>query len=371
MTFWEQPPSTQWVALKLGDAVVAEVWFKPADRPLALTFRVPHTSFQLPGLAEQLTAESLLGVVGLTAEEVESWRLERASRSGMGRSYADLRQPLPPPSQLVTHLTMHVALKQPPPVATEAEDDEPLLPVDPPGKGDPVVPVDAPEKDESAPSVAPAGDDQPFLPLDLPENDVPLLPLDSAEIAEPGIPEETWQELEGRWKAIEGVEAAVDTLRIRLEGLRADMENLSRKTLTAEEKVHALGADMSRWNKTRSRVHYATPKVREFIHRATWAAGTPERKRLEELFKNDARPDIPLAEVDKLREELENLLKDRQVLSANGVLVRQECEGITTDMRTALRTLQSNAAARARKNAHASRGQGKFFKDVRRLSGAD
>jgi hypothetical protein len=36
-----------------------------------------------------------------------------------------------------------------------------------------------------------------------------------------------------------------------------------------------------------------------------------------------------------------------------------------------LKTLQSNAAANAQKKMNATRAKGKFFKDVRRLSGAD
>ena len=127
------------------------------------------------------------------------------------------------------------------------------------------------------------------------------------------------------------------------------MEAASRKMLTTEEKVHALNADVAQWNKAKSRVIYALPKVREFIHRSTWAMGTPERKKLEELFKNHIRPRIPFPQMDKVREQLENLLKDRQVLSAHGVTVYQECKSISADIQGAFRTLQSNAAANARK----------------------
>src|SRR5262249_14714734 len=150
-----------------------------------------------------------------------------------------------------------------------------------------------------------------------------------------------------------------------------EMEALSKRTLTAEEKVHALGADVARWTKAKSRVHYAVPKVREFIHRATWATGAPEWKALEEYFRHDAPLEILMTQVDKLREQLENLLKDRQVLAAHGVMVSQECENITTDMESAFTTLQENAATNARKNARATQPQSKFFKDVRRMTGAE
>jgi hypothetical protein len=146
-----------------------------------------------------------------------------------------------------------------------------------------------------------------------------------------------------------------------MEGLRAEMEAASKKTLTTEEKVHALNADVAQWNKAKNRVHYALPKMREFIHRATWAIGTPERKKLEEIFKNHIQPQIPFPQMDKVPEQLENLLKERQVLSAQGVTVYQECISISADIQGALRTLQSNATANARKKMAATRKKGKFF----------
>ena len=70
---------------------------------------------------------------------------------------------------------------------------------------------------------------------------------------------------------------------------------------------------------------------------------------LEELIKNHIRPRIPCPEMDQIEEQLENLLKDRQVLSAHGVSAYQDCKSIATDIQGALRTLQSNAAANATK----------------------
>ena len=289
VNFSEQPPSKQWAALKYRGEKFAEVWFKPEGEPFALTFRIPQKSFQIPGMGQRLTTENLLKAVAIATEEVESWRHGGVSHSGMNGSNPELGHPLPPPPQDVTHLNLYVSLK-PPPQAV------------------------APE-----------------------------------ESGEPEIPEAKWQDLEARWKAILGLEATMDTLRISMEGLRAEMEAASRKTLTAEEKVHALNADVAQWNKAKSRVLYALPKVREFIHRSTWAMGTPERKKLEELFKNHIRPRIPFPQMDKVLEQLENLLKDRQVLSAHGVTVYQECKSISADIQGALRTLQSNAAANAPK----------------------
>jgi hypothetical protein len=136
------------------------------------------------------------------------------------------------------------------------------------------------------------------------------------------------------------------------------MEASFKKTLTTDEKVHALNADVLQWNKAKSRVHYALPKVREFIHRATWAMGAPERKKLGELFKKHIQSHIPFPQMDRVSVELDHLLKDRQVLSAHGVAVHQECNSIATDIQGALRTLQSNAAANARKKRSGPRPKG-------------
>jgi hypothetical protein len=301
VNFAEQPPSKQWAALKYRGEKLAEVWFKPEDQPFALTFRIPQESFQIPGMGQLLTTGSLLKAVGIATEEVESWRHGDVCHSGMDGSNPELGHSLPPPPQDVTHLTVHVSLK-PPPEAV------------------------APE-----------------------------------EGGEAEIPLARWQDLEARWNAILGLEATIDILRQRMEGLRTEMEAASRKMLTADEKVHALNADVAQWNKGKSRVHYALPKVREFIHRATWAMGTPERKKLEEIFKNHIQPQIPFAQVEKVPEQLESLLKDRQALSAHGTTVYQECQSISAEIQGALRTLQSNAVANARKKMSAARKKGKFI----------
>ena len=156
-----------------------------------------------------------------------------------------------------------------------------------------------------------------------------------------------WQDLEVRWKNVLGLEATMDTLRISMEGVRAELDALLKRMLTTEEKMNALSADVLQWNKAKTRIHYALPKVREFIHRATWAKGAPERKRLEELFKNDGGASVPVPRMDKVAEELEVLRKDRQVLSAQGVSVHQECKTIAAEIQGALSRLLSNAAARA------------------------
>jgi uncharacterized protein YoxC len=299
--FSEQPPSKQWAALKYRGETIAEAWFKPEGEPFALTFRTPQKSFQARGMGQRLTTENLLKAVGIATEEVESWRHGGASHSGMSGPNPELGHPLPAPPQDVPHLMLSVSLKPPPQ------------------------------------AVAPG------------------------ESREPEAPSAKWQDLEARWKAIEGLEATIDTLRLKMEGLRAEMEASSKKTLTTDEKVHALNADVAQWNKAKNRVHYALPKVKEFIHRATWATGTPERKQLGEFFKNHVRHHAPVPEMDEVLQQLEHLLKDRQVLSAQGVMVYQECNSISADIQGALRTLQSNAAAKARAKMGEARKKGKCF----------
>jgi hypothetical protein len=301
LNFSEQSPSKQWAALKYRGEQFAEVWFKPEGEPFTLTFRIPRESFQVPGMGQLLTTDNLLKAVGIATEEVESWRHEGASPSGMNRPDSELSHPLPPPPQDVTHLNLYVSLKPPPR------------------------------------AVAPN------------------------EGSEPEVPEAKWQDLEARWNVILGVEASIDTLRISMEALRAEMEASLRKTLTADEKLHAFNADVAQWNKAKSRVQYALPKVREYIHRSTWATGTPERKKLEEIFKNHIQPRAPFPQMDQVVEQLESLLKDRQVLSAHGVSVHQECKSISADVQGALRTLQSNAAANATKKRGETSKRGKYF----------
>ncbi len=175
----------------------------------------------------------------------------------------------------------------------------------------------------------------------------------------PEAPAVRWQDLEARWNAILGLEASIDSLRQRLEGTLSEMETASKRTLTTDEKVHALNSDVAQWNKAKTRVHYAVPKAREFIHRATWATGTPERKKLEVIFKDHIQPQVPFPEIDKVPEQLDHLLKDRQVLSAIGVTVLQDCQGIVAEIQGAIRTLQSNAAARAQKERNAKGARSK------------
>jgi hypothetical protein len=116
------------------------------------------------------------------------------------------------------------------------------------------------------------------------------------------------------------------------------------------------------WNKAKSRVHYVIPKAREFIHRATWALGVPERKRLADIVRSHLEPRVPFPDVDAFREQLEHLQKDRQVLSGQGAAVTQECRAVLGDIQRSLGTLQRNAADRARQKRSARKWEkGKHF----------
>jgi hypothetical protein len=318
MNFSEQAPSKQWAALKYRGEKFAEVWFKPEGDPFALTFRIPQNSFQIPGLGPQLTTENLLKAVAIAPEEVESWRHGDVSHSGVSGADPELRNPLPPPPQDLPHLEIFVRLKPPPQAAAANE------------TGDA-----AHESGKSEISAA------------------------------------MWEDLEARWKAILGLEAAMDTLRISMDGLRMELEASLKKTLSTEEKLHALRADVAQWTKAKSRVHHTLPKIKEYIHRAMWVMGTPERKQLEELYKNHIQPQIPFPQMDKVLEQLEYLLKDRQVLTAHGTTVYHECKNIHAAVHGALRMLVSNAAVNAKRKKNATKGKGKFFKDIRRWTGAE
>jgi uncharacterized protein YoxC len=168
-----------------------------------------------------------------------------------------------------------------------------------------------------------------------------------------------WHELHARWKTVLGLEAAVDRLRQSVDGLRAQVDASARQTLAVDDKLHALAADVAQWTKAKSRAHFALPKASEFVHRATWAAGTPERKRLGELFANLAETEPADPPSANAADQLEALRKDLQVLSATGTAVSQECKAIITDVQGALRRLQTNAAVRASKKRGGTGAKGK------------
>src|SRR5207302_6846971 len=104
VNFSEQPPSKQWAALTSRGERIAEVWFKPEGEPLALLFRIPQSSFHIPGIGQRLTTENLLKAVAVATDEVESWRHASASHSAPDGSDPELTNPLPPPPHDMTHL---------------------------------------------------------------------------------------------------------------------------------------------------------------------------------------------------------------------------------------------------------------------------
>lgn len=290
MNFAEHPPSKQWSALKYQGLKFAEVWFKPAGEPLALAFRIPRESFQIPGMDQQLTIENLVKAVGVAPEQVESWRQDNLTHSGNHGSQFDLSKPLAPPSQ-GAYVEMEVRLHRP----------------------------------ATPPSLTP---------------DSSFMTADSLAI---------WHDLDARWKTILSLEASMDALRISMETLLHELEAAWKKPLTMEEKTYAPRADVAQWTKAKNRVHVAVPKMKEFIHRSVWVVGEPERKRLGELYEKHIQPQVPFAHIDEVVKQMEGLRKDRQVLAAQGKMVYQECRGIAAEVHGALRTLQSNAANARRK----------------------
>jgi hypothetical protein len=297
----EQVPSDEWVALEHMWEEIAEAWFKPEGEGSTFMFRVPRDRFQTAEARERLTIEDLLEAASISIDEVESWRLGDDSHSTVDGTNPELRHPLPPPPPDATHLTVYVHLKPPAHAAVGNEGGE---------------------------------------------QEMPLKQL---------------QALEACWRTILGLETSIDTLRLNMESLRVELEAAFRKSLTVEEKCHALQADVVQWTKAKSRVHYALPKVREFVHRATWASAVPERKRLEELVTEYIEPRIALPQMDEVRDQLNHLQKDRQVLFAQGNSVYQEGRALLADIQRALSTLQRNAADRARQKRSAGREKGKHL----------
>ncbi len=288
-----------WVTLIYQGEEIAEAWTMPEGDGFTFVFLVPRNRLEIE--EPNLSVETLLLAAGIERDGVESWRLGDDSRSGAGGDDPGLGFPLPPPPEDDDQLTVYVQLKRP------------------------------------EPEVA----------------------VDEGEIEE--IPLEKWQYLDGLWSAILSLESSIDATRLGMDGLRAEMDSAFKRPLAVEEKLNALQADVAQWTKAKSRVHHALPKVREFIHRATWAQTVAERKLLEELVKDHVRPRVPFAGVDKVRERLEHLQKDRQVLLATGNAVQQECRGILGEIQRATAALQRNAAERARQKRSAGREKGKHF----------
>ena len=198
------------------------------------------------------------------------------------------------------------------------------------------------------------------------ESRLPLPPEPGAAIhvrlkapaAAEDLPPEVWQYLETAWRTILGLEASIDSSRLGMESLRSEMDAAFKRPLATEDKLNALQNDVAQWTKAKSRIHHSVPKAREFVHRATWALAQPERKSLEEIFKQHIEPRIPLPDADQVRLRLEHLQKDRQVLLAQGNTVNQECRGILGEVQRAVSTLQRNAVARKR---NSGRERGKQF----------
>lgn len=329
MNFSEQPPSTHWAALKYGADKIAEVWFKPEGEQFAVAFRIPKEAFAIPGMPELMTVENLVKAVGIVPADVESWRTGDAGHADLGGSLPELAAPLSAPPDDVGYLDIHVNLKPP------AQEHPPSVSAQLPKSCEPGGASTPPE----------SGAAQSVL--------------------------KTWEDLEARWGAILGMEAVINNLRQTMEGLQSELQAALQKQLTIEEKLHARNMDLMHWNKEKGRAHFALPKLRDYIHRATWQLSLPERKTLGERFKEEGQPSLPPSEWRRLGDQLESLLKDRQVLSALGAKVYQESKSIAADIQAALRTLHSNAAANAERKRRAAAPKGKFFKDVRRLSGAE
>jgi hypothetical protein len=355
MDFSELPASKQWATLKYKGEKFAEVWFKPQGEPFGLTFRVPRESFQIPGMDQGLTTGNLLRAVGIPIEDIDCWRHGEVLHEGMHGSNPEFNQPFAAPPKDVADLSIHVTLKPLLQVGEPAETD--ALPAEEASASEDSTPADGAAASEGNTAAAGSG------PVE----------VDAAANAgaAAGDSPVRWEDLESRWRTIVGVEAAIDNLRLMVEGMQAQMETAANRPLTTDEKLHATKADLASWARVKARVPFVLPKVREFIHRATWATGTPERKKIEDLFKDESPPEMPFPRLVKLSDQLENLLKDRQVLSAHGVNVQQECKTVANEVLSTLRQLQSNAAANADRKRRAGRYKGKFFKDVRKLSGAD
>jgi len=294
-------PADKWVALSHRGEDVAEAMLSSDGGSFVLSFQVPRDRLDGADGSPPLSIEDLLAAAAVSTDEVERWDFGDASPPGAAQTLNEEDEAEPGGSPDATSVTLTVRLK-------------------------PLVPRTA-----------------------------------SHEVMVGDVPPEKWQALDACWKTILGLEASIDTLRLSLDGLRAEMENAFKKTLGADEKLNALQADVIQWNKAKSRVHFAVPKVREFVHRATWAVAAAERKRIGDLIKSHVEPRIPFPDMDKEREQMEHLQKERQLMFAQGNAVGLEGRGLLAEIQRALSTLQRNAADKARAKRSAGKEKGKYF----------
>lgn len=298
MSFAEIDCSLQWGNLSFQGEVFAQVWFKPASMPNGLTFRIPQATFHHPAISPHLTIGNLLKAIGLDADAVQTWRTSDEAQNEIANYHVELLQPLPPLPSNTPQLYLHVLIKQP----------------------------------ESTEAMSASSDPKQALIK--------------------------WQELQARWNNILGMEVTIDTLRQRMESLKSEIESESARAMTTDEKLNSLNADVAQWNKAKSRARYVLPRIKEYIHRATWVLGTPERKTLEETFKKDAACPSNLAELDR---ELQILLKDRQILAAQGTTCHHEGRSSCDEIKKTHQTMHRNAAANAVKKRAITRAKGKAY----------
>lgn len=364
-------PATPWAVLKYRGAKFAEVSFEHEGEPCALAFRIPRESFRAPGMHRILSVGNLLKAVSREWADVESWSLGRSRQQGMDGTNPEFETVLAPPGKDVAYVEICVLLKPPPEPVADAVDEAPAAEDEVPAETPADAECPAPEQDggeeggapEVSGSVAATDGEEPEIPLAAAQD---YTSWPDGEV--PEVSSALWDELESHWKTVMGLEANIEALRVSAESLMAEMECSFKQSLSPEEKLHAMRADVTQWTKEKRRVHDTLPKLKDVIRRSVWAMTSPERKRFAELYQSHIQPRVPFPRADELLRELEALQKDRHVLYTNSQTVCLESRTIQSGCQGALRTLQSNAIANMKKKQNAAKG-GKFFKDVRKAAG--
>ena len=158
-------------------------------------------------------------------------------------------------------------------------------------------------------------------------------------------------------------------MRKSMEGLRAELEASMRRTLTADEKVYALSADMVQWNKAKSRAHYALPKASEFIHRATWAAGRPNGSDWAKSLRTPSDRSPPSRRPPRYR-------KNSKCCGKTGKVIPERCDGLSGVQGRSPPTFEDLADARGamrrqgprRRRAEQARRASKRARPARRVT---
>eukprot|EP00913_Durusdinium_trenchii_P028494 g26722.t1 len=227
--FAARPASTAWEQITLADFSPHLVWgwFKPANAPQSVVFRVPEETFNTFPDRRFLSIRRILHSAGIDARTVAMWNYCGGVFDAMGGNSPLLDQPLPDPLPGVDpNITVYCRVMAPPVAA-----------IPPAGPGAAVMP-------ESAAAV-PADDSIPSFKAG-------------------GALSDVFENIEVNWAAIVQIEKTLAGLRKQLSSMLARLGSLNRD-LGPEERLHATRQDRSDWQTARRWLRDVSKRVSQCL----------------------------------------------------------------------------------------------------------